>query len=699
MKINYFLFVVIFFIICSSAFPENTNNYESFISLRVSPGIDIPLGESALYFQPGVLTGIGAVYTPATLSPFIFSGSFEYTQNARDVDQALSKYTILVGGGAKIDLLPWLTLNGLIGGGYSYCIMDTDAGPLPAGIPVINVSAGSSFNILPSLSLDINVSYKAFLGLTNSIGAAAGLTYKIEDKPDRQGPRVLKGMPPKLLNLEFETIFPVFYKYYDDHPVGTGILINPREDEVTDITLDFFVKQYMDTPKRCNVPKLLAPGETGNIDINALFNTSVLQITEGTKVAAELTLSYKVDGITYTDAFSKTIRMQYRNAMTWDDDRRAAAFVTAKDPTIMSFAKNIASMLHGVDSSAINDNLQKAMAIHNALLLHGLTYVIDPNTSYVELSSSKTAVDYLQFPRETLEYKAGDCDDLSILYSALFEALGIETAFVTVPGHIYAAFSLGINKEEAEKAFNNSDNLIFIEGKAWVPLEITALNETFLEAWEIGAREWRENVAKNQTGFFPIRSAWQFYEPVGLPGAETKIALPLPKDVVKAFRSELDLFISRELQPQVEKLKNDIERTKGASRYINRLGVLYARYGYVDKAGSEFTRAIENKEYFPSLINLGNLSFMAKEMEKALGYYKRGFNLKPDNPNIILSIARTYHAMENYNSTAEYYGKLKEKDPDLAARFSYLDLQKEESARAANINETGKLVFWEDDDE
>ena len=33
--------------------------------------------------------------------------------------------------------------------------------------------------------------------------------------------------------------------------------------------------------------------------------------------------------------------------------------------------------------------------------------------------------------KQTLEYRAGDCDDLSILYSALLESVGVETAFIT----------------------------------------------------------------------------------------------------------------------------------------------------------------------------------------------------------------------------------------------------------------------------
>ena len=47
----------------------------------------------------------------------------------------------------------------------------------------------------------------------------------------------------------------------------------------------------------------------------------------------------------------------------------------------------------------------------------------------------KNAVDFLQFPRQTLVYGAGDCDDISILYNSLLESVGIRTAFITIPGH------------------------------------------------------------------------------------------------------------------------------------------------------------------------------------------------------------------------------------------------------------------------
>jgi len=697
-KYYIFVFLSLLFIAIGSIFADEVNDYQSFVSLNVSPGIDLPIGTSSLYFMPGLDTGITAYFTPETLSPFIFSGSFKFVRNVRDEEQDLLKFALMAGAGVNYTLFPWLSINGLFEAGYSFCAMDTDAEQVYAGIPVVALTAGPSFNILPSLSLNLNASFHWYIGLSTSIAFTAGVTYHIQDKPDNQGPSILKGMPPKLINLEFDTIFPVFYKYYDDHPAGSAILLNPREDEVTDITLDLFVKQYMDTPKRCTVPDSMVSGETCDIDINVFFNDSVLEITEGTKVAAELTLSYRVDGVKYSDVFSHTIRMQYRNAMTWDDDRRAAAFVTAKDPAIMGFSKNVASMLQDHESSSINKNLQKGMALHNALSLYGLTYVVDPNTSYSELSTQSTAIDYLQFPRETLEYRAGDCDDLSILNSALLESLGIKSAFVTVPGHIFIAFSLGISQEEAIRTLYCCDNLIFAEGEAWVPLEITSLKESFMKAWEIGARQWRDNDSKGLAGFFPIRSAWQQYEPVGLPGSNSAITIPLRQDVINAFHSELSSFISSELEPQLELINSEIQKNRGAAKYLNKLGVLYARYGFYDEAVAEFNKAIEAEDYIASMLNIGNIYFLEKEMDQALEIYSRGYSLSPDNSRFLLCLARTNHALGNSEDAMEYYSRLKEKAPELALKFAYIEGNVESSDRAANVNNSADLVVWEDED-
>ena len=52
-------------------------------------------------------------------------------------------------------------------------------------------------------------------------------------------------------------------------------------------------------------------------------------------------------------------------------------------------------------------------------------------------------VETVQIPIKTLEYRAGDCDDMVTLLAALLESIGYETRFVamgTRPGHFQHVF-------------------------------------------------------------------------------------------------------------------------------------------------------------------------------------------------------------------------------------------------------------------
>ncbi len=386
--------------------------------------------------------------------------------------------------------------------------------------------------------------------------------------------------------------------------------------------------------------------------------------------------------------------MYDRNAITWDDDRKAAAFVTAKDPAVLEYAKNVSGWIKQISPTAIDKNL--IIAMHNSLTEYGITYQIDPKTPFTEFSKDTLSVDFLQFPRQTLTYTSGDCDDLSILYSALLEAVGIETAFITVPGHIYMAFALNITPAEAKRTFLKPDDLIFIEEKVWLPVEITMVQDNFLSAWAMGAKEWRENIGKGQAKIYPMHDSWEEYKPVGLPGS-TSVSMPSKDNIVSAFQKELTSFIDKEIYPRVEKLEGQISQSNNAPKYMNRLGVLYARYGLNDKAASQFEKILRSNEYVPTLINMGNISFLNNEIKDALEYYERALVIEPDNPKVLLSIARAGHELENYETVRDSYDKLKLIDPALAMRFSYLDLRGDEAARAAEVSEITEVVVWDED--
>ena len=143
------------------------------------------------------------------------------------------------------------------------------------------------------------------------------------------------------------------------------------------------------------------------------------------------------------------------------------------------------------------------------------------------------AVDFLQFPYQTLVYHGGDCDDLTILNCSLLEAIGIDTAFITVPGHIYMAFDSGLTVEEGRSKL---DKGYYIEayGKIWCPIEITLSQDTFGLAWTYGAREWKK--AGENALLIPLDDAWNSYLPISVPGSDTSIDVPSREDIIKYFK-------------------------------------------------------------------------------------------------------------------------------------------------------------------
>jgi hypothetical protein len=380
--------------------------------------------------------------------------------------------------------------------------------------------------------------------------------------------------------------------------------------------------------------------------------------------------------------------------MTWDDDRKAAAFVTAKDPAVMVFSKGVVGLTRDKAPAILNESLTTAMSLFSALDRYGLSYVVDPKSSYAELSKSGTTIDYLQFPRLTLEARAGDCDDLSILYAALLESVGVETAFVTVPGHIYLAFSTGLRTDEASRSFSSMAELIVKKDTetndvAWVPVEVTERRGGFMKAWAEGAREWREAETHGSAGFVPVRAAWMEYEPVQLPGS-TGVTLPGSDAIVSAFLQEVSKFVDREIVPRVSQLEQDIKRTGGTPAAYNKLGVLYAQYGKLDQAETAFRTATAKQEYLPGLLNLGNLYSLKNDWQRAREQYERAARLKPQSPAVLLALARVYYAGEQYDLARAKHQELAKVDRVLAERYAYLGGTGE--ANGGRAGETGSRL-------
>jgi TPR repeat protein len=683
----------------------------SFWSFHITPSVLFPIGADTEFFNTGGGAGLSAEYKLPSVPLLYLSGNLGYNYIPVTFETSMSILPIGAGVGISLDLGERVDFKVFSKGGYYYAFLNDNSGP-KSGNPWFDIGVGAFYYITQNISLGLQTSYLSYTGLYSGLGIGLGTAYhlpakgkdrkekvKAEDKESLPAPVPLDSDTEylELKQVTFQDVFPVFFKYYDDHAVGRAAIVNNSDREISDIAVSLFVKQYMDNPKACKAPTELKAGEQSEIEINALFTERILEITEGTKVSAEITVEFTLGGERYSDSYIDTIRVYDRNALTWDDDRKAAAFVTAKDPSVLTFSKNVAGLIRDKGSKAVNQNLRMAMALYDTISLYGMSYVIDPTTPYRELSRDTSAVDFIQFPRQSFQYRAGDCDDLSILYSALLESVGVETAFITFPGHMFMAFSLDMMPEEARKSFLKPEDLIFTDYKSWVPVEVTELNGGFLRAWQTGAKQWREASARGQAGFFPIRDAWTLYEPVGLPGEGYTVLVPQEDKIVSTYLQELITFIDLEIYPKIAAIQSEINRTGGSPNSYNKLGVLYARYGLYDRAEREFKRVLEKqRNHLPALINLGNIYYLNGDTENAKLYYDQAYEQQPDNPKVLLSIARVNHEMENYGIVRQTYTRLKEVDPDLAQRFAYLDLRGDDATRAAAIGRVKEIVIWEE---
>jgi len=336
------------------------------------------------------------------------------------------------------------------------------------------------------------------------------------------------------------------------------------------------------------------------------------------------------------------------------------------------------------------------MGLFEGLKLYGVNYVVDPTTPYKELSQNKNALDFLQFPNQTLTYRGGDCDDLSILFCSILESVGIKSAFITIPGHIYTAFALEMSEEDAKSTFANATDLVYIDKKAWLPLEITLVNDSFLKAWQVGAREWYDNEKIKQAVFIKIQDAWDKFDPVGIPGEDTRIVLPPPDQIMSSYNAALAKFITREIQPKAERIKSDIIASGNSPKQINRLGVLYARYGLLDQARSEFEKA-GRLGHAPALTNLGNIAFLQKKFLDAIIYFQRALSQKTGDKTALIGLARAQYEVENYPEANRVYAQVQQADPQLAGQYSYLVSRTEGAARAASAADRAGRAAWNEE--
>lgn len=694
-------------------------------TLSAMPAITFPLAYWDAGLPPGfyelALGGaIDAEYRLAFLPLLFARAGIAYRRAPLSAGPVLSLIEASAGVGARFSLTPTISVKPYVAAGYHFGILNMFSTTETGGAWMARAGVDLQLDFFAPIGIVVGAAAvldrEAFLGVQGSVGASYTLGAPVAAKPKAEEPapkkpeKLAPAETPKIetkpteaaggLTLEpaFDRVFPVFYVWYHTNPIGTLKLKNDGKDAITGITVTIFMETYIDAPVTTTVSDRLEPGKELAVPIGAPFNTNILDIDTATKKQVQITVDYKVGAVAKQAKLNPSVTLEGRNGMNWIDDRRAAAFVTQKDQPIMTWARNVWSAVQGEGSKVIDENLRKAMAIHEAIRLYKMAYSKDPHTPYTGTKSA--AIDFLQFPRETLLYKMGDCDDLSILYCALLESLGVETAFITVPGHIYAAIALAVTPEQARTQYKHPGDLILTETKAWVPVEITKLGaaDDFVEAWSTGAKEWSDAQSKKAAALIPIRDAQTEYASVNLP----KDTNPLPTvpgsvDLLARYKDVTIRFLDGEMSEQLAALNKRVKDTNSDPKALNALGVFYAKYGRYPEAKVQFQNASKkDAKYLSPLLNLGQIEYFEKRFEESITYFTSAKNIDPKNSLAWLGIARANHELENYGAVKTAMTELKKLDQALATEFAYLELKGDEAQRAADVSGAKEVAKWAD---
>lgn len=505
--------------------------------ISVFPQFTKPFGESHS-MEYGMGAGLRATYRPVKFLNLFAQGEY---------------LSMALPGVAPVSIL-----EGDVGAGYHLDISDRFAFDLNFNIgayqaktekAVYGLSAGGnltfSYKFNPSVYIDVNASGKHFAAKPSPLmmvnaGIAPGITFNITQLFNNKTNLGIE------LN-QLAPVFPVLYSWYENNSFGTVEITNKEESSITDVTVSFFQPQYMAHAKECATIKRIGRGETVSVDLFAFFNEQMLELTEKTDTSSYIIVNYSRLGKKLSQSYALDVPVYGRNNMSWDDDRRAAVFVSSKDPAAMQFGKYVASIVRDNLRADMPVNIQYAIGIFQALNEFGLNYVVDPSSAF-EDNVGTSSIDFLQFPYQTLMYRGGDCDDISILVCSLFEAVGIDTAFITVPGHIFMAFDSGLTPEQAKMIYRNTSEYVVMEDQVWIPLEITLSDEGFYRACRYGAREWNAADANGTAALYRMRDSWKIYQPISVPGASAYFNIPESDAILLAFQNGAEEWKRGELR-------------------------------------------------------------------------------------------------------------------------------------------------------
>ncbi len=165
------------------------------------------------------------------------------------------------------------------------------------------------------------------------------------------------------------------------------------------------------------------------------------------------------------------------------------AWVTPNARAVDAFLKSAKRRAPGASFAGEQaPTFPQVQALYDELQSRGVSYVMDPE----QLAADGVKGQRTRLPSEVLASTNAQCLEGAILYATLFEAIGLRSAIVLVPGHAFVGWG-GAGKLDG------------VDGDTWFFLETTLTHDApFERAVRAAAEQFRAFSAKKATRVVPI---------------------------------------------------------------------------------------------------------------------------------------------------------------------------------------------------
>ncbi len=662
------------------------------------------------------LAGIVTVPLPGipVLQPFVRAGYVRFNSLDTQFPGKWDQYQLygVIGAAYVRKVAKNFEVGGDASFGFAEAIFPNVVSDGPISSPYLLFGAGAKLSLTPSYGFSIDfhpgLRYQLSLspftmldGFLLSVGISA--SYRFGDDPD-SARALIRSL--RISEADIPPAFSAMQSYYANNPIGRVQITNTEKQPVMDVVVSFNQKEYMDSPTPCLTLSKIDPGKSVEVPLKAVFNSKVYDLEGGlgyTPLTGEIVVTYKLGGRSAEQRSAVTYNLYDKRAMTWDDDRKAAAFITPLDRALKNYTAFINEASKQKALPAWNQPIQVAVQTYDALREIGIYYQDDPAAPFARVQGDKAFVDFISMPRDTLVRKYGDCKNLTVLYCSLLETKSVRTGFITVPGHIFPVFDTGQPAGEYREIHPDRTMTLAVDGTLWVPIEVTMLDgkSDFRAAWQRAIEEWK--TYEKDRAFYRTRDAQAVFSPVAIQQADLGLQYGNGDNIANLFAQDLEAIGRTNMASYAA----EAEKTHDKKEY-NRLGIVAAKFNLLNDAEDAFTWALKaDPGYVSALVNLGNLSYMRGDYKKAITSYRsvislmghptKGSAAAKTSVVVLVNAARAYDALKQTKESQGLIAQASGIDDDQLKQLAVAPPGTEAggSTRAANTG-TGSMTFLEE---